>query len=59
MITICPLCKIPLVMGQAIKPKDNMYYRSIVPFNETLKASEIKLIDCLKCPKCGYSDDGN
>lgn len=53
----CPDCgNIKLEMGIAIDPK--YVGRTIVPTQRILKPEEVKLIDCIKCPKCGWSDDG-
>lgn len=35
----------------------NAFPRCIVP-NTNKTVDTLKLIDVLKCPKCGYSDDG-
>mgnify|MGYP003353498651 CR=1 FL=1 len=52
----CPDCgNIKLEMGIAIDPK--YVGHTIVPTQRTLKPEEVKLIDCIKCPKCGWSDD--
>ena len=52
----CPKCKIDMVDGIAIKPIEEENCRYIVPqpliTNETLE-----IIEVLKCPKCGYSND--
>lgn len=55
----CPVCgNTKLEMGIAIDPKGEANSRYIVPFDRVLKPDEVKLIDCIKCPKCGWSDDG-
>jgi len=53
----CPRCyNTEMVAGQAIK---QIYEtRGCFPGPITMNADEIKLIPCLKCPKCGHSDDG-
>ena len=54
----CPKCgNTKLEIGIAIDPKP-IDGRTIVPFDRILKPEEVKLIDCIKCPKCGWSDDG-
>lgn len=54
---ICPKCKVEMVKSKAIRPKlDDPYARYIVQPDLVLKPHEIRLIDCLKCPICGYSD---
>lgn len=56
MITKCPKCNISLVMGKAIKPKfDDPRCLGV---DEKLSWKKLKIIDCLKCPECGFSDDG-
>jgi len=52
----CPKCGTEMVPGIAIESEDN-YCRSIVP-RSPIKAEDLKLIDVLKCPACGHSDDG-
>ena len=44
-------------MGIAIKTHP-YGERAIVAFQTLITAETLKLIDCLKCPKCGFSDDG-
>lgn len=56
-ITDCPRCKVPLVIGKALYPyteKNALYITAPAPGT----AETIKMVDCLKCPKCGFSDDG-
>lgn len=54
--TKCPRCKIEMVEGKAIDYDDSGnvcfgFGRKHIT-NETLK-----LVECLKCPSCGHSDD--
>lgn len=53
----CPKCEIELVDGIAIKPDmvKNAFYCIRPPM---INAETLRLINVLKCPKCGYSDDG-
>ncbi len=54
---LCPRCNVELKLGIAIDPrtdKNTLFYRQQYP----LTADELELINVLKCPKCGYSDDG-
>ena len=53
---LCPKCNVEMVKGIAIDPERDAYARGIVPQIRYLK--DPQLIDVLKCPKCGYSDDG-
>lgn len=54
----CPDCgNIKLEMGIAIDPKYDGR-PPISPVPRTLNPNQVKLIDCIKCPKCGWSDDG-
>lgn len=56
---ICPTCKVELVLSKAIRPKfDNPKVRYFIGTSPVMKPEEVVLIDCLKCPSCGYSDDG-
>jgi len=47
-----------LEIGIAIDPKyeEGRYF---APYIKILKAEEVKSIHCYKCPKCGWSDDGD
>jgi Zn-finger nucleic acid-binding protein len=54
---LCPRCHVELKWGIAINPHIDANARYIVP-QEPLTIKDIELIDVLKCPKCGYSDDG-
>lgn len=57
--TLCPSCKVEMTVGQAIRTgiSDESvctgFGRPLIN-NETLK-----LIECLKFPSCGHSDDLN
>jgi Zn-finger nucleic acid-binding protein len=54
---ICPRCDIEMVPGQAIQPdrKSNVLYIAEPPM---INFQTLRLIEVLKCPQCGYSDDG-
>ncbi len=54
---LCPRCDIEMKWGIAIDPHSDANARYIVP-RAPLTIKDIELIDVLKCPKCGYSDDG-
>ena len=57
---ICPRCGVDMVVGIAIKPSDHDGCRIVdLWFLRLIRAEDIELIDCWKCPECGYSDDGN
>ena len=57
MIDKCPKCNLPLVKGTAILTDEST--RSPCWFTKPLiNAQTLKLIECLKCPSCGHSDDG-
>lgn len=53
----CPRCNIEMKWGIAISPdmEANALYIHRPPMINT---ETLELIDVLKCPKCGYSDDG-
>lgn len=53
----CPRCDVDMILGQAIDAGPD-YNRAIVFCQHIINASNLKLIDCFKCPKCGHSDDG-
>jgi hypothetical protein len=44
-------------LGLAIKPDLEANSRYLVQ-QPMINAETLELIDVLKCPKCGYSDDG-
>jgi len=51
----CPKCGTEMGKGIAIDAEDTRGF-TIVP-RAPLNAESLKLIECFKCPKCGYSDD--
>lgn len=51
----CKYCKIPMVIGEAIKPAIEYGARSIVP-TAPIKAKDLKVIAVYKCPQCGHSE---
>lgn len=53
---ICEKCKVEMVYGKAIKTQEISRSCFISPAKITAK--NLVIIDCLKCPKCGHSDDG-
>ena len=55
---VCPKCKVPLKPGKAIQSTIVGGSPDFAADGEVVTYSEGgpgKLIDCLKCPKCGYS----
>lgn len=54
---LCPRCKIEMKIGSAIKPNVTYGELTIVPV-APIRARELEVIKVLKCPKCGYSDNG-
>ena len=52
---ICPKCSTTMVVGVAIRTNcaNTLYIMAPAP----IRANELQLIRCLKCPKCGHSDD--
>ncbi len=55
---LCPKCKVELVTGMAIEPGSRGVSRSINGYQYVSNAETMEIIEVLKCPKCGYSDDG-
>ena len=56
---ICPRCDVELVPGIAINPGSRgIPDHAIVSSQYVANASTLQIINILKCPKCGYSDDG-
>jgi len=53
----CPRCNVEMVPGKAIDPamKSNTLYEIEIP---NVTAKTLRLIDVLKCPECGHSEDG-
>lgn len=54
----CPKCNVEMVPGKAIEPKIRERSCRVAYIDPTLSPGEVKIIDCLKCPMCGHSDDG-
>lgn len=54
----CPRCDVVMVNGIAIEPAIRDSHSRVMELKKTVTYSELKLIDILKCPICGYSDDG-
>lgn len=53
----CPKCNVDMMIGQAIKPQSVANAIYVVP-PLSITYQTMKIIQCFKCPKCGYSDDG-
>lgn len=53
----CLRCKVEMVSGIAIDPKGSDPIESFSWGNPTLKAKDIEIKECLKCPLCGHSED--
>ena len=51
----CPRCDIELTNGIAIEPG---WPGGCFSGLEAINADTLEIIDCLKCSRCGYSDDG-
>ena len=53
---ICKTCNVPLVKSMALQNK-TLYIESTDPFGSTLTTTleHAKLVDCMKCPKCGHA----
>ena len=49
----CPRCDLEMEIGQAIKPNydPNAFYIAPVGYD-----SSPEIIECWKCPKCGFSE---
>jgi hypothetical protein len=52
----CPKCKVPMVHGLAIKTEEPCLHVCF-PNTPTIEAKDLELIDCLKCPLCGHSEE--
>jgi len=52
----CPKCGTEMKLGRAIDPieESNCHYFAPQPL---INSETLRLIDVLKCPKCGHSDD--
>lgn len=50
---LCPKCMVEMLPSKAIKPYDGC---CCFGGHGPLSPEEVYLIDCFKCPKCGYSD---
>lgn len=55
----CPKCDATMEKGIAIDSVDSGRCRYLVQFDQTITSETLRLIDVLKCPKCGHSDDGS
>lgn len=55
----CPKCDTTMVKGIAIDPGDMGNCRTIAQMDYRINAETLKIIDVLKCPKCGHSDNGS
>lgn len=57
--TKCPKCDVEMVEGKAIQYGPKGYDQNVCTgFGRIyLTHDNIKLIECLKCPRCGHSDD--
>jgi Zn-finger nucleic acid-binding protein len=54
---LCPRCHVELKWGIAIDSHTDPDAKYIAPQGR-FTAKDVELVDVLKCPKCGYSDDG-
>jgi hypothetical protein len=52
----CPKCKIDMVKGIAIEASEPNYCGCLFTIPK-ITAETLKIIECMKCPICGYSDD--
>lgn len=57
--TLCPKCKVEMVEGKAIQYGSKEFDKNVcVGFGRPMvNHKTLNLIECLKCPKCGHSDD--
>lgn len=53
----CPRCCVEMKIGFAIDPKGSDPLESLTYWNRTLKADDVEIKECLKCPQCGHSED--
>ena len=52
----CPKCGTKMRLGKAIKPDTEANALYIAP-QPMINADTLELINVLKCPACGHSDD--
>ena len=57
--TLCPKCKVEMIEGKAIQYGSKHFNENVcIGFGRPIvNHKNLKLIECLKCPKCGHSDD--
>ena len=54
---ICKKCNVPLAIGQAIHPHENVIgYQRVMDSSVVCNVDTLKLIRCYKCPECGQSE---
>lgn len=55
---LCPSCMVEMLPSKALRPHecDCGMARCMPGYYNLQKSEELYLIDCFKCPKCGYSD---
>ncbi len=53
----CPKCDVELDLGKAIDYDDRGNVCTGFGGSIYLKGNQVKLVDVLKCPKCGHSED--
>lgn len=51
----CPRCNIEMKRGIALPEYEEQGVRAMRGYVVT--ADNLEFVDCLKCPKCGHSDD--
>lgn len=55
---ICPKCKIEMQLGIAIDTGPYGHNCILCTSPALINKDTLKIVDVLKCPKCGHSDDG-
>lgn len=54
--TLCPRCGVEMSVGLAIQTDSRLDQNVCIGFGR-ITIKEPKIIECLKCSKCGHSDD--
>ena len=53
----CKKCNTEMKIGIAIKTQPDELARCIMHIDRTIKAEDVTIENCWKCPNCGFSED--